>query len=111
MVTESDVKIRTRRGDEKPQDEKGRRVFRAEVQWRVEGSSQDLKVLANSLPGIAESLSENLLLLDFGNAVGFFDLPVLGPIEVKTDKFGDDDFDGMLSDLMSIASALPFASG
>src|SRR5262249_7674136 len=52
----------------------------------------------------------DLLLVNFRNAVGLFDLPHLGKVEVVSGKWSRADFDRMLADLTEVASGLPFST-
>jgi hypothetical protein len=75
-------------------------------------SHSELDAIETALSGFCERLSKSLLLLSFGNAVGFFTVPYLGEIKrikVVTAKCGPEDFDRMLLELTETASALPFA--
>jgi predicted component of viral defense system (DUF524 family) len=63
-----------------------------------------------ALPGMAERLDAEILLLNFGNAVGFFRLPELGLVEVCSGKWDQADWERMLRDLTELALGLPFAA-
>ena len=50
-----------------------------------------------SLVGVSERIADDVLILDFGNSVGMFDVPGLGRIEVVSGKWGRDAFNQMLA--------------
>lgn len=103
--------IRTRRGGLKPIAHADRRELAGESEWIVSGNREVLADISAALGSpLAEQIGDSLL-LSFGNAVGIFDLPHLGRIEVVSGKWSRQDFDAMLSDLTDIASALPFRGG
>lgn len=103
------LRLWARKGEE-PVAAADRYVLRGELEWLIEGSSAELKRIQTSLPGFAEALSDRLLTIDFGNAVGNFKVPLLGRIEVKSGKWSEHDFDQLLLDITEIAAGLPFAS-
>ena len=86
----------------------GALVLQAEEDLVLEGPKADIDQIAEVLGPIAEKLREGLLVLQFGNAVGLFNLPVLGQVEVRSGKWGPEHFRHMLSDLSGVAAALPF---
>src|SRR4051794_22717540 len=92
-------------------NEQGRIVLQGEVEWLVEGTPAELDPIAAALSGLCERLDDQLLLINFGNAVGLFELPGLGTLEVVSGKWDRRHFDAMLADLTAVASALPFAAG
>jgi hypothetical protein len=51
-----------------------------------------------------------LLQFEFGNAVGFFDVPGLGRVEVRSGKWRQQDFDAMLAGLTEVVAGLPFSA-
>jgi hypothetical protein len=69
-----------------------------------------LQAVDEALPGICESFTDSLRLLNFGNAVGYFDIPGLGRVEVVASKWRRQDFDQLLAELTKVASGLPFAA-
>lgn len=82
------------------------------MRWRFEGAETEVASLRRALPaGMTERVSETILFLDFGNSVGIFDVPGVARIEVRSGKWGESDFESMLSDLTEISTALPFSSG
>ncbi|MBI3969244.1 MAG: DUF2357 domain-containing protein [Chloroflexi bacterium] len=103
------IELRARRGTAAPEERDGRLVLQGEVPWTVTGPAVQVRQIAEGLGGLCERVADEVLLIDFGNAVGHFDVPVLGRIEVRSSKWSERDFDGMLADLMRVASALPFA--
>ncbi len=100
------VGIHTRRGGQPPADGK----LRGELDWLVSGDHQALTDIATALGRLAERIGDTLL-LSFGNAVGFFEIPHYGRVEVVSGKWTRNDFDAMLADLTATASALPFRGG
>src|SRR5688572_2691327 len=106
------IELRPRRpnGPEPQKGEDGL-ILQAEIQWLLAASSRVIDTLATSFGPVAEKLTPELLLVDFGNAVGIFDVPILGRIEVVSGKWGEQHFDTMLRALTQVASALPFAAG
>jgi hypothetical protein len=76
----------------------------------VRGPYDKLAAIAESLPGIAEKLSDEMLLLNFGNAVGIFVLPWLGRVEIVSGKWDRAHYDQMLQELTDIAVGLPFTA-
>lgn len=94
-----------------PYMESGRLVLQAEAQWLLSGPTDVLAGIAAVLGSTAERLTAELLLLNFGNAVGLIDVPVIGRVEVVSGKWSTAHFDQMLRDLMAVASGLPYAAG
>lgn len=86
-------------------------MLRGEIEWLVEGPASRIDQIALALTGVSERLAPGLLLLSFGNAVGHFQAPGLGEIEVVSGKADETEFDRLLAELMEVASALPFAAG
>ena len=100
---------RARRGPFCPSERDGHLVLQGEVEWLVEGPEAVIEQMAMQLRGPCERIGSNLAALSFGNAVGFFDVPGYGLVEVVSSKWSDADFDRMLEELTGIATALPFA--
>ncbi len=86
-------------------------VLGGEVNWLVEGEAPYLTAIEDSLPGVAKRLGEELPLLDFGNAAGILELPILGRLEIVSHKWSKKEFQQMLSELTEIAARLPFSAG
>lgn len=86
-------------------------VLRGEADWLLEGPAAALDAAQAAVGAVSERLGPELLLLTFGNAVGRFDVPGLGTIEVESSKADATDFDRLLRELMEVATALPFAAG
>ena len=86
-------------------------MLSAETQLLASGTPAALTAVQDALGPLAERLAPDLLILDFGNAVGQLEVPHFGRIEIVSGKWGARDFDAMLADLMAIASALPFDAG
>ncbi|MFI5297919.1 MAG: DUF2357 domain-containing protein [Polyangiales bacterium] len=84
----------------------------AEVTWVVEGRDELVDgVLATLGRRSVTRISRGVATLRFGNAVGRYDGGPLGPIIVRTSKWTEKDFDGMLDELSRQAVALPFHAG
>ncbi len=103
------VRIRARRGISEPQNEDGRIVLRGETEWLFSGPEAPLQELEHALGSLAEPIG-NELLVSFGNSVGFFQLPELGLVEVRSRKWSRATFDAMLVELSDVATRLPFAA-
>jgi uncharacterized protein len=88
-----------------------RLVLDSRVEWLIDGGPDELDTLAMALGSLGERLSPELLVLRFGNAIGLFELPLLGRVEAVTATWGHQHFEWMLADLMRVASALPFTAG
>jgi uncharacterized protein DUF2357/PD-(D/E)XK nuclease superfamily protein len=86
------------------------RQLQGERTYFVEGPESSLQAIVDAYPDRCLRLRHDLLQLEFGNAVGFIELPDLGRFEVISGKWGHQDFDKMLVDLMQIAAALPFSA-
>jgi len=84
-------------------------LLEGEADWLVQGPAGPLRELLESLPHVAEELSENLLLLHFGNEVGVVRVPHLGRLEIRSRKWGPEHFQRMLEELSRISAALPFS--
>jgi predicted component of viral defense system (DUF524 family) len=105
------IKINTTRGSHPPErSEHGMRLA-AEQGWLVEGPAVQLDEIAAALPPRTAQRLGAALLLRFGNAVGAFDVPHLGRLEVHSRKWGERHFDAMLADISARMAALPFAAG
>ncbi len=83
----------------------------AEPEWIFEGPSEILDAVERALEGFSARLGSSVLRVRFGNAVGVFSLPGVTTLEVRSGKWGEEQFDRMLSDIVRVASALPFAEG
>jgi predicted component of viral defense system (DUF524 family) len=70
-----------------------------------------IELAATALGPLSERVGEDVLLIDFGNAVGILDIPGVGSVEVVSGKWSRADHDAMLHELSMVASALPFAAG
>ena len=90
----------------------GRITLTAEREWLVQAPKPATEAIVKALGlNFCERLTEELLLIHFGNAVGFFDIAHIGRVEVVSGKWNHEHFDQMLGDIMVIASNLPFAAG
>lgn len=88
---------------------RGLRLDAAE-RWMVRGSGDELTEIERALqPGACDRLPD-LLLLQFGNAVGIHLVPGVGPVDVYSGKFGERDFETMLEEITQALAALPFTA-
>lgn len=76
--------------------------------WIVDGPPDRIAEIAEQGAGYAERLADRVALLDFGNAVGRVDIPHLGTAQVVSGKWGTDDFQDMLEEVVDRAAELPF---
>jgi hypothetical protein len=88
----------------------GRLILRGEWRWLLAGPESDLAAIVGALGSMAKRLRHDLVMLDFGNAVGHLILPGLPPLEIVSGKWGEADFQRMLADLTTISVGLPFAA-
>jgi len=82
----------------------------ADQVWLFEGSPELVDRVSVALAPWCERFGHSLR-VRFGNSVGVFRIAGLPTLEVVTGKWGERDFEAMLSDLTTIAASLPFASG
>jgi len=112
-VTPPSIALETRRRTsgqtEQPEWRHDHYVLRGEAEWVFTGASDNCDALVAALPGICERLGD-IVLLSFGNAVGFFDIPGCGRVEVVSGKWNSTHFDRMLAELIDIANGLPFSA-
>lgn len=112
-MTPPGIALQTRRRTggqpEQPGWRHDRYVLRGEVEWVFTGTSDERNALVAALPGVCEHLGD-IVLLSFGNGVGFFDIPGYGRVEVVSGKWDSTHFDRMLAELTDIASGLPFSA-
>ncbi|MCY0989458.1 DUF2357 domain-containing protein [Nannocystis sp. ILAH1] len=86
--------------------------LQAELTYTVEGEPADLEAIADALPpDLTRRCTDRTLQLAFGNAVGRFDLPHLGAVDVFTGKLGEDDYTRMLEQLADELAELPLEAG
>lgn len=105
-------RLRSRKGELPPEIlSDGVVRLQGEREWRFDGNPDEVAALASAFPGIADTLSDSLVLLSFGNAVGFFDVSGLGRVEVVSGKWDVGHFERMLRELTDVAVNLPFSSG
>ncbi|MDP2316590.1 MAG: DUF2357 domain-containing protein [Pseudomonadota bacterium] len=77
----------------------------------MEGAAAELERIVTTLPrGMGERWG-TVARLRFGNAVGHIPAGPLGTLYVRSAKWAEDDYDGMLAEVAAEASALPFAAG
>ena len=112
MTTElnlGDVRLRSRDGRwAAKQTETGVRL-EGEGRWVISGAATALDPMEAALDGVCERLGREVLLVQFGNAVGCFRVPSIGTIEVVSGKWDETHFGSMLQDLTRVAAALPFS--
>lgn len=111
QLPDTSLRLESRRGDARATESAGKLRLRGEVRWLVRGSVDDIDSAEQRLTGIASRLDAGLLELDFGNAVGLFDLGDLGTLEVVSRKWGQGHFAAMLEDVTRVASSMPYAAG
>ncbi len=111
-LDEPGLTLAARRGGQGPatRPDTGRLVLQGEREWLLRGPAALLDAAATALGGVGERLAPDLLLLDFGNAVGLIDVPGLGRLEIVSGKWGDAHFERMLAELTAVAAGLPFAA-
>ncbi len=103
-----------RRGDETPLDGKAPCIWDldAEHAWLIEGAEADVRMVEDSgISSCCQRLSPSMLEVRFGNAVGRYQAGPLGTLVVRTGKWTEADYNGMLEDIADRAVALPFAAG
>ena len=83
----------------------------SEVRWLVEGPPTQLDEIEAALPARIGERVGAALVLRFGNAVGTFELPHIGRLDVHSRKWDDRHFDAMLADITARMATLPFATG
>lgn len=86
--------------------------LQAERTYTLEGDPTELDAVIGALPpDLTSRRTDRTLQLAFGNAVGRFDLPYLGAVDVFTGKFSDLDFARMLEQLADELAELPLEAG
>lgn len=103
------IRIRPRASTVQPEDLGDHLRIQGEVQWYLEGPEELIRQAASALAGLCERITTEMLLVSFGNSVGWFRVPGLGLLEVISGKWDSGHFDAMLLDLSAWASALPFS--
>lgn len=89
----------------------GAAPLNAETRYVLQGPPHAIDAICEIQGDVCTRLDAHLALVEFGNAVGFFEFPGIGRIEVRSGKWRQADFDAMLSELTRLASGLPFAHG
>jgi hypothetical protein len=107
----STLKIHSRHSTVQPNYFEDHIRLQGEVQWYLQGPEELIRQAASALAGVCEQITSEVLLVNFGNSVGWFRVPGLGLVEVISGKWGSEHFDSMLLDLSVWASALPFSFG
>lgn len=105
------VTIQDRKTGALPEEREAGWRLDAERQWVIEGPPSELADIERALPATCATRVGPVLLLRFGNAVGHFDVPSLGRLEVHSGKWTEADFDAMLEDVTRLAGSLPFSAG
>ena len=95
----------------KPEQAAGRLRLQAEWRWVLTGPDAALGAVQNVLPPAVAERIGSALVLQFGNAVGAFDLPGVGIVDVCSDKWTEADFERMLADVSRVVASLPFWAG
>jgi len=108
MMPEVKITNRDRDGHQPESTPTGYRLG-AEELWIVEGPDSALKEIEAALPRVRWVGS--VLTIRFTNAVGLFEVPHLGRLEVRSRKWSEKHFDAMLSEISERLAALPFAAG
>jgi predicted component of viral defense system (DUF524 family) len=93
-----------------PERRDGIWILQGEREWHFRGSSEEAGALREALPGMHVPLTEDSLILRFGNRVGSLDLPGLGKVEIVAGKWDETHFHRMLEELTQICVNLPFAA-
>src|SRR6267142_6916904 len=73
------------------------RQLQGERTYFVEGPEASLEAIVDQYPDCCVRLRHDLLQLEFGNSVGFVELPDLGRLEIVSGKWRHQDFDQMLA--------------
>lgn len=105
------IKISPRRSTIQPDKLADHMRVQGEVQWYLEGPEELIQQAASALTGLCEQITDEVLLVNFGNSVGWFRVPGLGLLEVISGKWESGHFDSMLLDLSVWAAGLPFSIG
>lgn len=87
-----------------------RLVLDAEDVWVFSGSEERIAEIFPILAPWAERIG-SALRVRFGNHVGVLRLPGLPALEIVSGKWSEEDFEGMLAELTTIAASLPFSAG
>lgn len=107
----STITIRPRHSIIQPEYLADHMRVQGEVLWYLEGPGELIQQAASALAGLCEQITAEVLLVNFGNSVGWFRVPGLGLLEVISGKWESGHFDHMLLDLSAWAAALPFSIG
>ena len=107
------VAIRPWRSGKHPELRDGCWRLRSERQWVLEGPRDKLADIEKVLPTrMWARAGDRALVLNLVNAVGRLALPHVGaPVELRTGKLGEEDFQALLADLTRVATSLPFSAG
>lgn len=107
------VAIRAWKSGKQPERRDGRWQLRSERQWVLEGPRDKLADIEKVLPTrMWARAGEGVLVLNLVNSVGRLALPHVGaPVDLRTGKLGEKDFQALLADLTRVATSLPFSAG
>lgn len=92
-------------------DDRGVYRLRAEGRWFVEGEPGAIDAIDRALGSASTRIGRAVLELRFGNGVGWYDAGPLGHLDVRSGKWGEDDYSALLTRLTEVAAALPFSAG
>lgn len=112
-TTPAPVAIRSWRSGKLPKLRDGRWQLRSERQWVLEGPRDNLADIEKVLPTrMWTRAGKSALVLNLVNSVGRLALPHVGaPVDLRTGKLGEEDFQALLADLTRVATSLPFSAG
>jgi hypothetical protein len=112
-TTPAPVAIRAWKSGKHPELRDGRWQLRSERQWVLEGPRDKLADIEQLLPTrMWTRAGEGALVLNLVNSVGRLALPHVGaPVDLRTGKLGEEDFQALLADLTRVATSLPFSAG
>ncbi|WP_419861067.1 DUF2357 domain-containing protein [Candidatus Palauibacter sp.] len=107
------VAIRAWKSGKQPELRDGCWRLRSERQWVLEGPRDKLADIEKVLPTrMWARAGEGALVLNLVNSVGRLALPHVGaPVDLRTGKLGEEDFQALLADLTRVATSLPFSAG
>lgn len=112
-TTRAPVAIKPWKSGRLPKLRDGRWQLRSERQWVLEGPRDKLADIEQLLPTrMWTRAGEGALVLNLVNSVGHLVLPHVGaPVDLRTGKLGEEDFQALLADLTRVATSLPFSAG
>lgn len=111
-ATPAPVAIKPWRFGDPPTFRDGRWRLHSERRWVLEGPRDKLADIEQVLPTRTWTRVGDALVLNLVNSVGRLAIPHVGaPVELRTGKLGENDFQALLADLTRVATSLPFAAG